>query len=42
MLKNGTQSRRTGCQFLSITPQQEAMVQRYVILLEQQRRAKLG
>ncbi len=42
MLKNGTQSRRTGCQFLSITPHQEAMVQRYIILLEQQRRAKLG
>ena len=42
MLKNGTRSRRTGCQFLSITPQQVAMVQRYIILLEQQRRAKLG
>jgi len=39
-LKNGTQSRRTGCQFLSMTPQQESMVQRYIIFLEQQRRAK--
>jgi hypothetical protein len=41
-LKNGTHSRRTGCQFLAITPQQEAMVQRYIILLEQQRKAKQG
>lgn len=42
-LRNGSHSRRTGCQFLAITPQQEALVQRYVILLEQQqRRAKSG
>ncbi|MCW5623034.1 MAG: flagellar brake protein, partial [Burkholderiales bacterium] len=42
-LRNGSYSRRTGCQFLAITPQQEALVQRYVILLEQQqRRAKSG
>jgi c-di-GMP-binding flagellar brake protein YcgR len=41
-LKNGTHTRRTGCQFLAITPQQEAMVQRYIIFLEQQRKAKQG
>lgn len=42
-LRNGSHSRRTGCQFLAITPQQEALVQRYVISLEQQqRRAKNG
>jgi c-di-GMP-binding flagellar brake protein YcgR len=41
-LKNGTHSRRTGCQFLEITPQQEAMVQRYIILLEQKRKGKQG
>ncbi len=41
-LRNGTHSRRSGCQFLAITPQQEAMVQRYIIFLEQQRRAKQG
>jgi len=42
ILKNGNQNRRTGCRFLGITPQQEAMVQRYIIFLEQQRRAKQG
>lgn len=43
VLKNGAHSRRTGCQFLAITPQQESMVQRYIISLEQQqRRAKQG
>jgi len=41
-LRNGSHSRRTGCQFLTITPQQESMVQRYIIFLEQQRRAKQG
>jgi len=41
-LRNGTHSRRTGCQFLTISPQQEAMVQRFIILLEQQRKAKQG
>jgi len=41
-LRNGTHSRRTGCQFLAISPQQEAMVQRYIIFLEQQRKSKQG
>jgi len=39
-LKNGMPSRRTGCEFLKMGAQQEAMVQRYIIKLERERRAK--
>jgi c-di-GMP-binding flagellar brake protein YcgR len=39
-LKNGLPSRRTGCEFLKLGAQQEAMIQRYIIKLERERRAK--
>lgn len=39
-LKNGMSSRRTGCQFVNLGPSQEAMVQRYIIRQERDRRAK--
>lgn len=39
-LKNGMSSRRTGCQFQNLGPSQEAMVQRYIIRQERDRRAK--
>jgi c-di-GMP-binding flagellar brake protein YcgR len=39
-LKNGVQSRRTGCEFVKLGPQQEAMVQRYIMRLERERRAR--
>jgi len=40
-LKNGTITRRTGCAFVGLPPGQEAMIQRYIIKLERDRRAKL-
>jgi c-di-GMP-binding flagellar brake protein YcgR len=39
-LRNGAVSRHTGCEFTKLTPQQETMVQRYIIRLERERRAK--
>lgn len=39
-LKNGLQSRRTGCEFLHLGAQQEATLQRYIIRLERDRRLK--
>jgi c-di-GMP-binding flagellar brake protein YcgR len=39
-LKNGANSRRTGCEFIKLGPQQEAMLQRYIIRLERDRRVK--
>jgi flagellar brake protein len=39
-LKNGATSRRTGCEFLTLGAQQEAMVQRYIIRMERERRVK--
>jgi c-di-GMP-binding flagellar brake protein YcgR len=39
-LKNGVLSRRTGCELLNLGAQQEAMIQRYIIKLERERRAK--
>lgn len=39
-LKNGATSRRTGCQFVNLGPAQEAMVQRYIIRQERERRTK--
>ncbi|HZR01852.1 MAG TPA: flagellar brake protein [Burkholderiales bacterium] len=41
-LKNGASSRRTGCQFANLGASQEAMVQRYIIRQERERRAKSG
>jgi c-di-GMP-binding flagellar brake protein YcgR len=39
-LKNGALSQRTGCEFVHLGARQEAMVQRYIIRLERERRAK--
>ena len=39
-LKNGANSRRTGCEFVKLGAQQEAMLQRYIIRLERERRVK--
>jgi c-di-GMP-binding flagellar brake protein YcgR len=36
-LKNGTKSRRTGCEFVKLPSQQEAMVQRYIMKLDRER-----
>jgi len=36
-LKNGTSFRRCGCQFLSLAPSFESLVQRYIMLLERSR-----
>ena len=41
-LKNGVTSHRTGCEFVKLGSQQEATVQRYIIRLERERRAKSG
>lgn len=41
-LKNGSVTRRTGCAFVELGPNQEAMIQRYIIRLERERRAKLA
>jgi len=40
-LRNGAVTRRTGCAFVELSPNQEAMIQRYIIRLERDRRAKL-
>src|SRR5215510_758750 len=40
-LRNGTVSKRTGCAFLDMPPQQQALIQRYITRLERDRRAKL-
>jgi flagellar brake protein len=40
VLKNGASSRRTGCEFIKLGAQQEAMLQRYIIRLERERRVK--
>lgn len=40
-LRNGSVSRRAGCMFLKLPPASEAMVQRYIIRLERDRRARL-
>lgn len=39
-LKNGTIARRTGCEFVRLGAQQEAMVQRYIMKLDRERRGK--
>ncbi|MBX9629898.1 MAG: flagellar brake protein [Burkholderiales bacterium] len=40
-LRNGMVNRRAGCMFFKLPPASEAMVQRYIIRLERDRRAKL-
>ncbi|PWT76718.1 MAG: flagellar brake protein [Proteobacteria bacterium] len=40
-LKNGSVTQRTGCAFIDLPANQEAMIQRYIIKLERDRRAKL-
>jgi c-di-GMP-binding flagellar brake protein YcgR len=39
-LKNGAIARRTGCEFVRLGAQQEAMVQRYIMKLDRERRGK--
>jgi c-di-GMP-binding flagellar brake protein YcgR len=39
-LKNGAKSRRTGCEFVRLGSQQEAMIQRYIMKLDRERRGK--
>jgi flagellar brake protein len=39
-LRNGAVTRRTGCAFVELGANQEAMIQRYIIRLERERRAK--
>ena len=39
-LKNGAKSRRTGCEFSRLGSQQEAMIQRYIMKLDRERRLK--
>jgi c-di-GMP-binding flagellar brake protein YcgR len=39
-LKNGAVSRRTGCEFVRLGAQQEAMVQRYIMKLDRERRGR--
>lgn len=41
-LRNGAVTRRTGCAFVDLGPNQEAMIQRYINKLERERRTKLG
>lgn len=41
-LKSGAVTRRTGCAFVELSPTQEAMIQRYIIRLERERRARLA
>jgi c-di-GMP-binding flagellar brake protein YcgR len=40
-LRNGAVSRRAGCMFFKLPPASEAMIQRYIIRLERDRRARL-
>jgi len=41
-LRNGAVIKRTGCAFLNLPSNQQAMIQRYIIRLERDRRAKLS
>jgi c-di-GMP-binding flagellar brake protein YcgR len=41
-LRNGAVIKRTGCAFLDLPSSQQAMIQRYIIRLERDRRAKLA
>jgi c-di-GMP-binding flagellar brake protein YcgR len=41
-LRSGAVIKRTGCAFLDLPSSQQAMIQRYIIRLERDRRAKLS
>lgn len=41
-LRNGSVIKRTGCAFVNLPSSQQAMIQRYIIRLERDRRAKLS
>jgi c-di-GMP-binding flagellar brake protein YcgR len=41
-LKNGSKTKRCGCEFINIPSSMQAMIQRYIIKLERERRAKLA
>ena len=41
-LKNNVKTRRSSCEFVDIAPSVQAMIQRYIIKLERDRRAKPG
>lgn len=42
LLKNGAKTHRAGCMFIDLPPSQQAMIQRYIIKLERERRALLS
>jgi hypothetical protein len=41
-MRNGAVIKRTGCAFLDLPSNQQALIQRYIIRLERDRRAKLS
>jgi c-di-GMP-binding flagellar brake protein YcgR len=41
-LKSGQTTKRSGCQFLDLPPNMQVLLQRYIIRLERERRAKLA
>ena len=41
-LKNGTKTKRSGCEFINIPGSMQAMIQRYIIKLDRERRARLA
>ena len=41
-LKNGSKTKRCGCEFINIPTSMQAMIQRYIIKLERERRAKVA
>ncbi|MBZ0104467.1 MAG: flagellar brake protein [Sulfuricella denitrificans] len=41
-MKNGTQNHRAGCMFVDLHPSQQAMIQRYIIKLDRERRSILA
>jgi c-di-GMP-binding flagellar brake protein YcgR len=42
ILKNGSRTRRSGCEFVNIPGSMQAMIQRYIIKLDRERRARLA
>lgn len=42
MMKNGAVNHRAGCMFINLHPSQQAMIQRYIIKLERERRSRLA
>jgi len=41
-LKNGSKTKRSGCEFVNIPGSMQAMIQRYIIKLDRERRARLS